>query len=85
MYFGTAQVVINPIRLDILRFKETMPQTKRKWYGVPKWHLLEANRVNDCKNCDQTNGESSSLAIFHCLFKLCFGTPFLVDHRFSNL
>ena len=41
---------INPIHLDILRFKvKTMLQIKRKWQGVSNWHPLEADRVKQQK------------------------------------
>ena len=39
-------IIINPIHLDILRFRvKTMPQIKRKWQGMPNWQPLKANRV----------------------------------------
>ena len=37
---------LNP--LNILRFRaKTMPKIKGKWQGVPIWHPLERDRVND--------------------------------------
>ena len=45
-------IIINPIHLDILRFRvKTMPQINGKQQGAPNWHSLKGNKVNLLMKC----------------------------------